>query len=598
VNAAELFGPDWISLWLTGVALVGLGVALFVLDVGNRAQRVFALILVLRGLTFFLGPLRFEADSASQSALWANLAPYTILPVVPLLVYFLSLYPRPRGLGKTRGRSLLLLAATGGILLWYLLDHSRYAMVSLTQPARYENLGPLFTFTGLRLPMLAAVGLVLAFEYRKAPRASAGFSMFLLIAAFTLNGLYDGVLAVLDLVEAHRDGIDIGAGWAWTSWWLPPLALAVALTTCAVLAPVLAMARTDTSLQEVTRFFVIAVPLALLTPFVRVLPYDAALDHATFIFGIWRLLIPFLIAYALMRYQLFDLDLRLKAGVRRGIIVGAFTITFFLVSEAAENLLQGDRGTLFGIVAAGVLALGSRPLKAFADRASDAFMPDTKPIAEQSYRERLAFYLEQYKLVNRDGHVTPKERRMLDRLRTTLWLPEDAVHDLEALQELPSDSELRKADADDVDQSGPEDSRLERVLKAGLATGTMALVFGMLSQGLETLLPLSDMASGLIAAAVVALLLGPLESLADRLTHRFNPKAATEARDVKQRRAAFKAALATALEDGSLSPRDLDYLDGLQKRLRITRAQRWQMERRAMARRPLSSTRRARPSKP
>ena len=582
---ADLFGPVWISSWAVGAALVLLAVWLYALDLSSPAQRAFALLLFLRGLTFFLGPLRSEAASEQASALWANLAPYAVIPLVPLVVGFLSLYPRRRGLARTRWGMPALLVGTLALETWYFLDHAAYATVVPGRPAQYTDYGPLFLFLGLRLPLFALAGFVLAGDYRRSPKGSIGFSLFLMVTAFTLNGLYDGTLAVSELVRALRDPATDWRGWAWTRWWLPVLTLPIAIAAVIRMVPVLRRARTDPELQEVGRFFVIGIPVAVASAFVRELPSEQATYLAQFVLAIWRLAIPLLVTYALLRYQLFDIDIKLKDGVRRGIIVGAFTVTFFLVSEAAESLVQGDRGPTFGIVAAGFLALASRPVQRFAERTSDAFMPDTKPIAEQSYEERTAFYLEQYRLITTDGRVTPKERKMLGRLQTTLSLSDDAVHDLETMGVVHHAEDARlDAPMPKPVRAETKDSRLEIAVKTTLVAGTMALFFGMLSQGIEFLIPISGTLAGLLSAAAVALLLGPLEQLADRVTHQLDPQAATEARDAKERRRAFEAALATALEDGSLSPRDLDYLNHLQGRLGIPRSTRWRLERKVRRR--------------
>lgn len=575
MTAAGLFGPEWVSLWLTGATLVLLAASLFFLDMGNRAQRAFALLLFLRGLTFFMGPLR--AESAAQfSTVWASIAPYAILPVIPLVLFFLSVYPRRRGLGRNGVGLLVPFGLALGLLAWYVMDHDAYATVRPGAPATYSSFGPLITVSALRLPALAVAAFVLAGDYRRSPAGSAGFSLFLMVAGFTLNGLYDGTLATLDLVAAYRDPAMEWQPWAWTLWWLPVLALPLALAACWRLVPVLRRSRRDPEFQEVRRFFFVAAPLAVASAFVIVLPFPGAQDTASFILGIWRLTIPLLLAYALLRYQLFDIDIRLKANVRRAIILGAFTVTFFLVSEAAENLVQGDRGPLFGIVAAGFLALASRPVQKFADRASDTFMPDTKPIAQQTFAERQRFYLEHYELIGQDGEVTAKERAMLDRLRVTLGLAAEQTAQLER------EGRLLDAVKDTSATSAEEtpDSKLEIAIKGALVAGTLALVFGMLSQGIESIIPLSNMAAGLVSAALVAVLLGPLEGLADRLTHRVNPKARTEAADYAQRRRAFEEALREALADGSFSERDLTYLHNLQQRLRISRSLRWRLERR------------------
>lgn len=576
MNLDLLLTPDLVTIWVTGLAMLALAISLFFLDVSNQAQRMFALLIALRGLTFIVGPLRSASQSIEQAVLWATLAPYLVIPLVPVVIAFLCLYPRRRGLARLPGGLPVLGLATLGLLTWYLVDHSAYAAVRPIARAPYGDPGPLYLFNALRLPVFAFAGFILAGDYKKNPRGSAGFSQFLIVAAFVLNGLYDGITSGLGLVKALEAGSVGTSISAWTSAWVPPIAGVIALATCLRLIPVLRQARNTPDLQEVTRFFVIAIPLAALSPFADRLPLAEAGDISTFFLGFWRLTIPLLVAYALMRYQLFELDLGIKASVRRGIILGSFTVVFFFVSEAAEGLLQGDRGPLFGVGAAGLLALAARPVQRFADGAAQRFMPEVKPIAQQTYAERLAFYLEQYRLLAQDGTVTPKERRLLNRLRRTLSLEESEAQSIEDTGRLPSVQATSLPEA-----PAAQASRFQRVLNGVVIAGALALVFGMLSEGIESIVPLSNAVAGFITAALVAFSLGPLEALAQRIGERIDPAARAAAADAREKRRAFYAAMRTALEDGSLSERDLDYLGGLQHRLGISASVRWAIERKA-----------------
>lgn len=578
MSVAELLNPTWITTVPVGIALLALAVWLYALDIGNIAQRVFAALLALRGLTFLVGPLRSVSETAHMSAVWLSIAPYLHIAAVPLVIAFLSYYPKRRGIARWKHGGIALAALALGLELWYFVDHSAFWTIVVATPAQASPSGPLFILSALRLPGLAVIGLVLAGDYRRNPLGSSGFSLFLIAAAFTMTGLFDGITAAIGLEKALPVTANALMPWGWASLFLPVLSLPIALLACVRLLPVLKLARTNTELQEIGRFFFVATPLAVLSPFAAFVPGPTGADLSTFMLITWRLLFAFIVAYALMRYQLFDIDLQLKAGVRRGIILAAFTITFFMVSEAAESFVAGGRGTWFGIASAGFLALAARPIQSFAGRAADKFMPDTKPIAEQTYVERLQFYLDQFQLISLDGAVSAKERKMLTRLQATLSLTPEVTGQLEATGKLPH-SALKSSVAKKANpKTGPADSGLELAIRAALVTGAMALFFGMLSQGIETIIPLSSNVAGLIAAALVAVLLGPLESLADRLTHRVNPKAATEARDQKERHATFQAALNTAFEDGSLSAQDLEYLAGLQEKLAIPAATRWRME--------------------
>ncbi len=589
----NLFDPRWVSLWLDAAALAGLALWIFILDVTNRAQRVFAMLLALRSMQSMLGPLRAEAGSVQASVAWTSVAPYVILAVVPLTIYFVSLYPRRRGLAARRWGPWLLFAVAAGAIAWYVVDHTAYQQVQAGLPASPGTIGPLFLLNGLRTPLAAAVGLVLAREYRRDPHGSAGFSLFLLVAAFTIAGLFEGTWNTIEAVQDVQSGSPPELPWGWTYSLLPTLALPLALAACVQLLPVVRMARKDPELQEATRFMAVAAPIALATPLLSLLPVESAEDITTFALGVWALLLPFLIAYALMRHQLFDLDIRLKGAVRRGLIAGAFAVTFFFISEAATNLAQGDRGPLFGVVAAGALALASRPLKGVAAYAADRIMPDTKPIHQQTVGERLRFYLEQHQLIARDGTVSPKERRMLDRLRETLQLERadtDVMERTGALPALPAASR-----AVPVQPAGAQrGTRLEVALRGALAVGFVAFLFGMLTQALQLLAPNlsllgplapllanSTQAAGYLAALAAAFLLGPFENAAHRLAIRMQAGHDAEAEEETRRRQAFEAAVRTALEDGKVSTRERAHLKALQQSLQISATTRWAVERRA-----------------
>jgi len=71
--------------------------------------------------------------------------------------------------------------------------------------------------------------------------------------------------------------------------------------------------------------------------------------------GILRFVIPFLyalaviiyvplVAYGVMRVQLFDVDLRIKRTLKRSTVAAAFVATFFVVSEFAGIYLSGQLG--------------------------------------------------------------------------------------------------------------------------------------------------------------------------------------------------------------------------------------------------------------
>jgi uncharacterized membrane protein YebE (DUF533 family) len=142
---------------------------------------------------------------------------------------------------------------------------------------------------------------------------------------------------------------------------------------------------------------------------------------AQVVLGLWRLSLPVLVTYALLRYQLFDLNVKLKWTINRGALATPFLAVFFIVTQATENFLN-QFGILAGSVAAGLLLFALEPLQKVAVRLSDRAMPQTKALPQLSSDERLSLYREQVALAWHDGSLSRKERVMLDTLRERLGL--------------------------------------------------------------------------------------------------------------------------------------------------------------------------------
>ena len=128
-----------------------------------------------------------------------------------------------------------------------------------------------------------------------------------------------------------------------------------------------------------------------------------------------------LLAYGVLKAQLFDIDLKLKTGLRRGTVLGAIGLAFVVGSETVELVLPVD-GTLLGLAAATVLALAFRPLERWAARLADRLMPDVRPTEEYAALRKRDVYRAAIEEMLSDGLAGEKERRFLERLRGQLAL--------------------------------------------------------------------------------------------------------------------------------------------------------------------------------
>ncbi|HLE97821.1 MAG TPA: hypothetical protein VI997_10660, partial [Candidatus Thermoplasmatota archaeon] len=136
------------------------------------------------------------------------------------------------------------------------------------------------------------------------------------------------------------------------------------------------------------------------------------------------------LAYALLKEQLFDIDLKLKWTLRRGTLVGVFLAAFFVVAAVAEQYLQ-RYGALVGGVAVGLLFFALRPLERAADRFADAAMPAVRDTDEYRTVRKREVYRATVEAALQDGVVSERERDMLARLQDQLGLTATEAREIE-----------------------------------------------------------------------------------------------------------------------------------------------------------------------
>jgi len=134
------------------------------------------------------------------------------------------------------------------------------------------------------------------------------------------------------------------------------------------------------------------------------------------------------IAYGILRTQLFDIDLRLRWTLKQSTLAGAFVAILYLVTEGADRLLSSELGAVTGLLVAAALVFFLSPLQRFAERVANAAMPNTRDTPEYAAFRKLQIYEAALLDANRDGGISEKERALLHRLRDSLGIaPADAV---------------------------------------------------------------------------------------------------------------------------------------------------------------------------
>ena len=137
------------------------------------------------------------------------------------------------------------------------------------------------------------------------------------------------------------------------------------------------------------------------------------------------------LAYGILRTQLFDIDLRLKWTLSHGTVAAVFLGVFFVVATITSEFLTGRYGFALGGAAAGMLLFALAPLQRFAERLSDRAMPRVQDTAEYRTVRKREVYRATVEGAMQDGVVSDRERDMLARLQDQLGLSGTEAREIE-----------------------------------------------------------------------------------------------------------------------------------------------------------------------
>lgn len=138
-----------------------------------------------------------------------------------------------------------------------------------------------------------------------------------------------------------------------------------------------------------------------------------------------------LVAYGMLRVQLFDIDLRIKRTIRRSTIAAAFVAAFFLVSESVGIYVSDRLGNIVGLLCTAALIFFLDPIQRAAERFSDTAMPRTQATPEYETYRKLQVYEAAVQAALEEGGISERQRRVLDSLISSLEIDVQAAVQLE-----------------------------------------------------------------------------------------------------------------------------------------------------------------------
>lgn len=147
--------------------------------------------------------------------------------------------------------------------------------------------------------------------------------------------------------------------------------------------------------------------------------------------GLVRLGTALVVTYGLLKFEIFDIDRKVKTGIKGSLIAGVFVVAFFVVSEGLEAVVSDAAGTWAGLGAAGLLTLGLRPLEHRASQLADRAMPGVDESEAYQEERSLEVYQAAVERAAADEVLTDREKQILTGLRDELGLRGSDAREIE-----------------------------------------------------------------------------------------------------------------------------------------------------------------------
>jgi len=145
------------------------------------------------------------------------------------------------------------------------------------------------------------------------------------------------------------------------------------------------------------------------------------------IYALGTLLAVPLIAYGILRTQMFDIDLRIRWTIKQSTLAAAAVAIIFVLSEGANQFLSEELGNVGGLLAAAIVVFFLAPLQRFAERIASMAMPNTQNTPEYTSYRKMQVYESAVAEALTEGGISNKERTLLNHLRESLGIsPVDA----------------------------------------------------------------------------------------------------------------------------------------------------------------------------
>ncbi len=397
---------------LSGAAFLGLGLWVASVRSKNRANLAFALYALAWAGAVFVVNLAFEVDHVNAVTVHAR--SFFEVFVTLGLVLLVARYPSAIGRNDI---TLVVLSALFALGLVLSGGVSAVAFNTPTLPTALERFSASFGNVTLGAGLWGAL-CFLALRWRASGPSARRSIAFISIAI----GLWPAYATADQLILANPGLV------TWLAWAAAPVLL--------VLLWLVNAARDEGRHARVVAWAWLAAMLAAMVERTFTAPDADLLGY-----GIVRLAGVVIIAYAIVRHQLLDIDVKVRWTLSKSTIAAAFIAVFFIASEAAQQFFGETLGSAYvGIAAAGALVFAIAPLQRIAEGLVNRALPVAEAPQPTLDERKAKLYIRLARRLRADGEISREDERNLAHLAQELGIGAGDALDLrQALddEELP-----------------------------------------------------------------------------------------------------------------------------------------------------------------
>lgn len=406
---------------LAAIPILILGLYVYKSNSKELSNRVFALFCLL--WTMFIVSVNFVSlsNTIDSAQLFNRMSVYSGLLLIPLLVHFVLIFPYRSSVLKHRW--VLPVTYLGAILALTVTFFREEILIrfpstdSVTGDYSPEARPALYFY--LTLAFTIAV-LLLILRYTLTDLDVTRKRLFFVTFAIATYALYDAI----DSVHINRD-TNFLAGFVGeddTYWRLTMATNALLIMTYFSILVLLAIRTSNVERRRESWLLVAFGFLAIVTGYFDPILRGIWSDYPGTLW-LWRISGVSMIFYAILRYQLFDLNTRIRIGVRYGTLATIFFFVFFTVQELVKDVWGQAFGYFTGLLLAGALIFLFTPLQGFIEKFAHKLVPAATSESYERYRA-MEIYRAALEGALADKIVNPTELSTLKNLRSTLGITE------------------------------------------------------------------------------------------------------------------------------------------------------------------------------